>query len=754
MIELYSEKGISVELGDVPAALKHDLSFISRRSTVHSNTINIRDYEDNFIVSFSVERELCGETHCDAVLSTEPISLRYSKSDLGTKAPSIHSGRSDFPRELPHLNPIEEHQPAHFCINRLGTQVVYDSEGINGVLNRLDNWLSDAASGNLEPDGWEPIPRSSENFIDINIGGFQELIFKSKDKGILYGECFAAIFGKNNEEKIYLSMPEDFGIKQNFKNELKNKNIPGINSPCFSGFPWVCMWETSLPVCGDRFGLVLNSFDNLKKYIHHAGLEEKFSSFMSETLKRAGFGESGFFALFIAQSRPKTLTDAIPSDADGEAKKIEIVSLVVKVGASNSKVEVVSVSQCGQLARVSQKLLSDISDVALKFKKSLPIIGVGTLGSKIAVQLCRQGIERLMLVDDDILSPHNIARHELGQGDLYRNKAESLKGELERKFPVIVRASKVKLENMAQADLDKVMESPLVLDASADKAVMRRLVSNKNFPRVCRAVLTHKGNLGLLYKEGALRNPRLDDLEVLSYGLASECEVLTEWLNDESQGQVMLVGASCSGSSLKLSDAKVSIHVGNFMPVISDMLSGDEKFESGIFVNACNDRGFSRKTIFYKVPEFNIYSATEAGVSWEIRIHPDVIVSINEATKRGAANEAGGYLYGRYDFHTKVCVVVDVKNPVPMQATPTSLELPPAMQSTEELALMEKTNGKLIVLGSWHSHPGGHNAKSDKDIQQLKRSALLNDETPRPFLMLINGTNGIGASIALPAAWK
>ena len=43
--------------------------------------------------------------------------------------------------------------------------------------------------------------------------------------------------------------------------------------------------------------------------------------------------------------------------------------------------------------------------------KKVAIIGLGSVGSKVAVSLARSGIENFILVDEDILLPENIARH-------------------------------------------------------------------------------------------------------------------------------------------------------------------------------------------------------------------------------------------------------------------------------------------------------------------------------------------------------
>ncbi|NGH42857.1 hypothetical protein G5632_34800, partial [Escherichia coli] len=46
-------------------------------------------------------------------------------------------------------------------------------------------------------------------------------------------------------------------------------------------------------------------------------------------------------------------------------------------------------------------------------KIRIGIIGLGSMGSKIATSLARSGIKRFLLVDDDYLATSNIVRHEL-----------------------------------------------------------------------------------------------------------------------------------------------------------------------------------------------------------------------------------------------------------------------------------------------------------------------------------------------------
>lgn len=69
---------------------------------------------------------------------------------------------------------------------------------------------------------------------------------------------------------------------------------------------------------------------------------------------------------------------------------------------------------------------SRLSDV------TVAIVGLGSLGSKIAVSLARAGVRRFLLVDDDALAPRNLERNELNWFDVGFSKVDAVARELKR----------------------------------------------------------------------------------------------------------------------------------------------------------------------------------------------------------------------------------------------------------------------------------------------------------------------------------
>lgn len=58
------------------------------------------------------------------------------------------------------------------------------------------------------------------------------------------------------------------------------------------------------------------------------------------------------------------------------------------------------------------------------------IVGLGSMGSKIAVSLARSGVRRFLLVDDDYLAPGNMVRHELSWAYVGTHKARAARDAL------------------------------------------------------------------------------------------------------------------------------------------------------------------------------------------------------------------------------------------------------------------------------------------------------------------------------------
>lgn len=74
----------------------------------------------------------------------------------------------------------------------------------------------------------------------------------------------------------------------------------------------------------------------------------------------------------------------------------------------------------------------DLEQIATK---KVVMVGAGTLGGFVLLQLAKFGIQRLTIIDPDKLSDANLGRHVLGIPELGQNKAEAMRSYLLRNMP-------------------------------------------------------------------------------------------------------------------------------------------------------------------------------------------------------------------------------------------------------------------------------------------------------------------------------
>src|SRR5690606_32726133 len=65
---------------------------------------------------------------------------------------------------------------------------------------------------------------------------------------------------------------------------------------------------------------------------------------------------------------------------------------------------------------------------------TIGVIGLGALGSPIVTNLARQGYGKWLLIDNDLLLPHNLARHALSGSWIGHPKSTAMKLSLEMDF--------------------------------------------------------------------------------------------------------------------------------------------------------------------------------------------------------------------------------------------------------------------------------------------------------------------------------
>lgn len=135
------------------------------------------------------------------------------------------------------------------------------------------------------------------------------------------------------------------------------------------------------------------------------------------------------------------------STADGKECELEGYSLKIDIFSRNTGI-----------------LESDIM-----LKKGVVIIGCGSVGSLVALELARAGVGRFFLIDMDILSYHNICRHQCGIPDVGKYKTIALRERILQINPgAEIRVSHRRIQDVPLAEIEPFCTPDAIMVGCAD----------------------------------------------------------------------------------------------------------------------------------------------------------------------------------------------------------------------------------------------------------------------------------------------
>lgn len=134
-------------------------------------------------------------------------------------------------------------------------------------------------------------------------------------------------------------------------------------------------------------------------------------------------------------------------------------------------------------------------------KVRVGIVGLGSIGSKVAISLARSGVRRFLLVDDDYLKPGNLVRHELYWGYVGVHKVDAVRDAL----TLVAAGVKVDARRHRVAGQESPVEAATILKDLADCDVLVDATANPEvFLRLAAIAKSNKKSLcwGELYATG------------------------------------------------------------------------------------------------------------------------------------------------------------------------------------------------------------------------------------------------------------
>lgn len=231
--------------------------------------------------------------------------------------------------------------------------------------------------------------------------------------------------------------------------------------------------------------------------------------------------------------------------------------------------------------------------------KKVGIVGCGSVGSKIAASLCRAGVGKFLLIDEDIFFPGNIVRNELDLSETGAHKSHALRDRLLKLNPVAdVIALRMTIGGQESAEamagaLEALGECDLLIDATAEPTAFNLIASvstRKKKPMVWAEVFA--GGIGGLV---ARARPDLDPIPLSARGQ------IDVWCNDQGVEWVRAEDAgrydsqAGDGEPLIADDAEVAIIASHATRFATDILASPD---ASIFPLSAYVIGFTSLWLF------------------------------------------------------------------------------------------------------------------------------------------------------------
>lgn len=602
--------------------------------------------------------------------------------------------RDDFPRCFPHINPSKrEVIPCIYDGNP--SELLQQSEWMNGILNQLIDWLEKAAANELlnYDQGWEPMRNDDPAgfiFYDIQEVLSQcNVICEYKTRSVAYEQ----------------------------ENGLFFANIPNVSNIKKTHILY-CMNPT---VIDSYIPNAITKLSELYQYAHSIGIVDLKEEI--EFLDQQHREEDILIVTLLVQ-RPVNLI--------GHNVNIELLNFIVhKSARKKQKKRVLPDSKVEMLLHInnsSQNLMKELSGTNTKIdeRDNIALLGCGSLGSKIGAHLARNGNGPFLCIDNDMFLPHNNARHALAYGSIGR-KADLMAYAL---WTINNRIAIAKQKSAFDLDYEN---SRIIIDSTASLSVRNFLMSKNHLPPVVSAALYKHGQYGLLLLENNLKTNDLKNLWAhLYWKSTNNIDIRSALFGSELKA--VNIGQSCRSTTMVVDDSRISIMAASMSIKIQQVLEDDLSDKGEIlFLKYNEDYSLSTELLSVKP---SIAVPGRSTNDFAVFLSESVYKGMKQSMQEKDPNETGGVLLGSVFLHSKAIYITDI-----IPAPPDSIETPNqfilGVEGLEKrVRSIEKcSNGKVTYLGTWHSHPSGGDA-SNTDKKTFEKLLFVRNYEPTVCIII------------------
>lgn len=665
---------------------------------------------------------------------TERLGVRFAGGDT---MPFVYVLRSDFP-DTPHQNLTAEGSPRAICIDDRSWAEARLTWTPAELAHRILTWFQRAAEGKLH-DARQPI---------------DPLMFRTGYSIIMS----RALIDNANEHEL-VAVPNDIGtllsVLPRSKWERGTLALP-LTVTAYRVPPEQMVRLSFAPnnLCG------LSDLLRLRGVDLFADLGTRLTEWLGDARTNAARINS---CLAVVVEMPITSPDGTQQGTDFRAfvTADKVGDIAVALGMAH-KVE--SRDQGGAAGFVTALTTGAVDEAALLAMAVLPvevhstfdralatqlagrtipderkavIVGGGAIGAHVAPCLAREGRFRWTVIDDDVLLPHNLARHVGFGSDVTKRKseflAEALASILDDEDSVTTAiTAQVGVEGQRNDDVDAALDgADIIVDASASLLAERFLSDHRSKARRFSIFFSPAGDAAVLLAEPIHRSVTLRDLEAQYLRHIVREEALAGHL--ETPVRTFAYTGACRAITNLIPESRVMALSGLVAEGLARAADCDE---GGIRIWSLGTEGQVRS---FSYPAEDVRRFDVDG--WQVSLDAGLRSRIAAMRDECLPNETGGILLGVVDIPARKIHLADAaKAPADSIGSPTGF-----VRGTDGVQQMidrsmNETQGQLRYVGEWHSHPPLAGVMpSVTDLSQVNWLATIFDMDTLPGLMLIAG---------------
>lgn len=643
----------------------------------------------------------------DGVRSRENVEA-YFPLGYPSKAPRF-SLRPDFNSNLPHINPHRKGARIPPCVLAGSNLELLHSEGIFGLIGQMAEWLKNAGRRSLInlAQGWEPMRRDE---LDDHLFLEPESLLNSKQFGrhhLYYASCWR-IKTTGGTLTSYPQRWEGATVQpKQFQKLLFTKPLSdrAEERQSLVVVCWPSASDNGLPAVSDKYlPDTVETLADLNSRVLELGCNQAFEAFtgnVNQVAKQATQGLMLPIFLIFPVRRPAHL---IGSTSEYEFICYKVEATTPAMFSENTA----RVSPVAFISPVTKELLKRTSGLPSdQDGLAVTYLGCGSVGSKLALHSTRSGFPPTLLIDQELLAPHNVARHALlpRHCNLF-SKAKALADEIaefDAKKPKVIDANFIGQDLLSEPFRSALNGSGKVLVNTTGSHALRQYLADSKFTaRVIEGCLTKQGKVGILTIEGNDRNPSCDDLMVAAYDILRENLCLSAPMSHEES--MLRVGVGCNSVTLPMSDTRLSLITAGMSQVILDSHAQGLPETGRISIGLISKDGISVHWQ-HKILQKTHLAKVSGLPGWTVRVldtaHQKMI---NEVAKYSTI-ETGGLIVGRCSPIQREVIISDV-----LDAPPDSIRSPAkfvlGVRSLVDNIMQYNDSGANVLwcMGTWHSH--------------------------------------------------